>query len=271
MTLDPRAALTLDAHLSYLRGLSLAGGGQVVEIDGGLIFESRHPLPFLINGVARTEPTAEPAAIVAAGRRHFGARGFEVLCLAQRDEDLHTAALAAGLHAEASGDPLQYIDHAPLPAPADRARIEIRSVSDEAGVADIGAVNQDASAAYEVFPADVYATVFGTPSTVLAEHITAFVGYDAGRPVATAQLVRYRDIAYVGWVAVVRSAMRRGLGWLLTETVVNAGLAEGLSAAVLMASPMGAPLYRRMGFIDVGEVRNAYAPVAGAGDDSNQL
>ena len=76
---------------------------------------------------------------------------------------------------------------------------------------------------------------------------------------AAAQVFMCADIAYVGWVSVVEKASRRGLGWLVTETVVNEGLARGANAAVLVGSPMGAPLYRKMGFVDVGALRNAYA------------
>ena len=38
----------------------------------------------------------------------------------------------------------------------------------------------------------------------------------------------------------------------MTAEVTNLALAMGAEGAVLMASPMGAPVYRRMGFTDVG-------------------
>ena len=80
-----------------------------------------------------------------------------------------------------------------------------------------------------------------------------------GEPLATAQVQMQDDTAYVGWVAVATSAGRLGLGTTVTRLVVERGFDEGATAAVLLASPMGAPVYRRMGFEDVGEVRGAMA------------
>lgn len=109
------------------------------------------------------------------------------------------------------------------------------------------------------FPDGLFAAMFAAPSSVLSPAIHAVLAYVGGAPVATAQVFMHGEAAYVGWVAVVRNAARRGLGWLITETVVNERLARGAKAAVLLASPPGAPLYRKMGFVDVGWLRNACA------------
>ncbi len=90
--------------------------------------------------------------------------------------------------------------------------------------------------------------------------IHAVVAYDGDRPVATAQVFLSGNVAYVGWVAVVRDAMRRGLGSHVTRVVVDAGFATGKDAATLMASPIGAPVYRRMGFVDVGYLQSGTWP-----------
>ncbi len=255
---DPRAVTALNAHLAYMRALTIAGNGQVIDGNGVVIFTSPTPLPFLVNAAARTDPTAPAGTVVEAALGHFGDRGFEMLCLEGRDDDLWEAAERAGLHV-GSSDPLQYVDR-PVDASSARSGVEIRAVTDAAAVGDVIRVNEDAVAAYgSAFPPGTFASIFGVPATVLSPDIYAVVAYEDGRPVATAQIFSHEDVGYVGWVAVVRQAMRRGLGRLVTADVVNQSFERGARAAVLMASPMGAPLYRNMGFIDVGGLRNAYS------------
>jgi len=223
------------------------------------IYASTAPLPFLVNAAVRTDPNSAPAAVVEAAMVFFGDRGFEILCLEGRDDDLREAAEGAGLRI-GSSDPLQFLDRRPDRSPADRSSLEIQVVTDAAGVRDVAAINQDATAVFgSWFPDGVFDSIFAMPATVLSPDIYAVVAYERGAPVATAQIFDHGDFAYVGWVAVVREAMRRGLGWLVTEEVANHGFERGAKAAVLMASPMGAPLYRRMGFVDVGTLRNAYS------------
>ena len=260
---DPRAAAALEAHLFYMAELTRGGGGTVVERDGALAFRANQPPPFLINGVARVDPAAAPASVLELGRDVFGERGYELVCLAGRDDDLCAAGIAAGMKAGGGADPLQRIERRPAPAAADTAGIEVRQVTDPAQLADVIAVNQDASDIYEIFPADFFANVFASPRTAIAPHLRVYVAYEDGEPIATSEYARYRDLCYIGWVAVVQRAMRRGLGHWITAHAVNAGFDDGVSAAVLLASPMGAPLYRRMGFTDIGELSNVYAPGTG--------
>jgi ribosomal protein S18 acetylase RimI-like enzyme len=56
----------------------------------------------------------------------------------------------------------------------------------------------------------------------------------------------------VFYVATVEHARRRGLGDALTRTAARAGFEMGAHAAWLGASEMGAGLYRRIGFQDLG-------------------
>ena len=253
-----RAELAFDAHLSYMTQLTEAGGGTVTRTAGGLLLRSPHPRPSLVNIVARLDTGAPPDALLDAAGPAFAGRGYELVCLAGRDDDLREFALAAGLSA-GHADPLQYLAARPAASPADRTGLAIREVSDPSGVADLISVNGDASAVYELFEEDFFPTILGRPETIIAENITPYVVDDHGLPVATAQLVLFGNVAYVAWVSVVRSHMGRGLGWLVTQTVVEAGFERGATRAVLMASPMGAPLYRKMGFVDVGSVNSVFA------------
>lgn len=231
---------------------------MVIHDKGAFLYASRHSLPFLVNGAARTDPGADAETVVDLAVGFFSdlGRGFEILCLEGRDEDLAEAAEAAGLTI-GSPDPMQALGATPNPATVDESRVEVRVVTDEAEIGALAEVNGDASAVYGLAD-DFFPTIFAQPETVLAPHIYALLVYEVGLPVATAQIVLRNDVAYVAWVAVAQAAMRRGLGWFVTQSAIEAGIARGARSTVLLASPMGAPLYRKMGFEDVGFLNNAY-------------
>jgi len=71
-------------------------------------------------------------------------------------------------------------------------------------------------------------------------------------PVACAMTLVSHSIAGVYYVAAVEHARRRGLGEALTRMAARAGFEMGAEAAWLGASQMGAGLYRRIGFRDLG-------------------
>lgn len=81
---------------------------MVIHDKGAFLYASRHSLPFLVNGAARTDPGADAETVVDLAVGFFSdlGRGFEILCLEGRDEDLAEAAEAAGLTI-GSPDPMQ--------------------------------------------------------------------------------------------------------------------------------------------------------------------
>lgn len=252
------AANVFAAHVRYLKALLTRGGGSIDERDGIFLYQSPAPLPFLVNGVARTDPSVAAATVLDAAAGVFGDRGFELLCLEGRDDDLRAAAEAAGFQT-GSPDPLQHIARLPEPAPGDHSAFDVRLAEDVVDVRDIVAIAQDAHTVYK-FPDAFFPELFRVPESILAPDVRAVIVSRQGAPVATAQAFLTGSTVYIGWVAVVPAAARRGLGWLATREAVAAGLSSGGKEAVLLASPMGAPLYRAMGFTDVGALRNAQAP-----------
>jgi ribosomal protein S18 acetylase RimI-like enzyme len=99
--------------------------------------------------------------------------------------------------------------------------------------------------------------------TILAPHIAAFVAYLDGAPVASAMTLVSHGVAGVFYVATVERARRRGLGDALTRMAARAGFGLGARAAWLGASEMGADLYRRIGFADLGTTVIEYESPAG--------
>ena len=88
--------------------------------------------------------------------------------------------------------------------------------------------------------------------TIIAPHVAAFVAYMGAEPVACAMTLVSHRVAGVFYVATVEHARRRGLGDALTRMAARTGFEMGAGAAWLRASEMGAGLYRRIGFEDLG-------------------
>jgi predicted N-acetyltransferase YhbS len=73
-----------------------------------------------------------------------------------------------------------------------------------------------------------------------------------GTLVGTLGAVRYGDFAYLGLMSVDPTQQKTGLGRLLLEHVLAWLDARGVGCAVLDATVAGAPLYEKLGFVDVG-------------------
>ncbi|MGC0364748.1 ribosomal protein S18 acetylase RimI-like enzyme [Rhodococcus sp. 27YEA15] len=89
------------------------------------------------------------------------------------------------------------------------------------------------------------------------------VGYHDGRPVAGAEIHIASGVAGLYGVVTLEGSRRRGFGVAVTLAALDlARRHDGVETAVLQASQDGAPLYRRLGFEEVG----AYTEYAIRGD-----
>lgn len=77
-----------------------------------------------------------------------------------------------------------------------------------------------------------------------------------GTPVAAAALFIGAGVAGIYNVCTVPEARGRGIGKAITTAALDAAAAQGLPIAVLGASDMGYPVYRRLGFEDVSRLRS---------------
>lgn len=135
------------------------------------------------------------------------------------------------------------------------AGLEIRAIRDEAGLAD---------------HVDVIAAGFGMDRAMVAAIMrpavlgsaveTVYVGYADGQPVTSGMGFRTGDTIGVYNIATVESARGRGFGAAITGRVIADGLAAGCAVAILQASPMGRPIYERMGFREVVTYRGWIDP-----------
>jgi ribosomal protein S18 acetylase RimI-like enzyme len=220
--------------------------GRIVEERGPLLVSG--PSPYLRVAI-RCDPAVDGAAVVARATEFFAAEptGFIIVVRGPDDEDIERAALARGFRAGWTERPMA-LTGPPSPGTVP-AEVEVRVVADRAAVVDYGRVvalaNDDAGERER-------APLLFHDETIIAPHIAAFVAYLADEPVACAMTLVSHRIAGVFYVATVEHARRRGLGDALTRMAARAGFDMGADAAWLGASELGAALYRRIGFEDLG-------------------
>jgi GNAT superfamily N-acetyltransferase len=76
-----------------------------------------------------------------------------------------------------------------------------------------------------------------------------------GEPVAAAAAIRSGSTLGIYAVGTLERARRRGIGRATTQAVMDAGRASwGSDLAILQSSDMGVPVYRSMGFVEVGQL-----------------
>jgi ribosomal protein S18 acetylase RimI-like enzyme len=222
-------------------------GGELVEMDG--LTMTWTPRGHAITNMAMVTAAITPARVCdLADRvyRHAG-RPFSLWTRAHADAELEAGLEAVGFRAlmAVPGMVLLPSNGRSVLPPAD---VTIRPVADDAGRADYGYVAKKAYAVYGA-PEESTSAHFDTLASVMGPTTQAFLAYDRdGRVVAAATLYLSHGVAGVGWVATLPEEFRRGYGAAVTSAVVEAGRERGAAFASLQASPMGAPVYRRMGF-----------------------
>jgi predicted N-acetyltransferase YhbS len=113
---------------------------------------------------------------------------------------------------------------------------------------------------------EVMSIAFGVPSRRPSVHTWAFEQDDGhllvaerdGRVIATGASIGFGSTAWIGAIAVRPEARGERLGERMTEAAIEAvGERDTL---LLLASPLGRPIYERMGFVPEGAYRVFYGP-----------
>jgi GNAT superfamily N-acetyltransferase len=238
--------MDLNMREMYREDARATPGGRIVERGGLLMVGS--PLGTVTTNMAIVTGDTDAATVRRETDRVFRAPGlpFSVWTRAHADAALEAALPAAGFThiADAPGMALLPGDDTPEPTPPD---VAIRPVTDDAG-----------RAAYAHMSAPAWA-IYGSPDESTRAHFSAlagvhgpttqaFLAYRGARAVAGAILYVSHDVGGVGWVGTHPDEQRRGYGAAVTWAVVHEGFRRGVRLMNLQASPMGEPVYRRMGF-----------------------
>ena len=132
--------------------------------------------------------------------------------------------------------------------------LEIRPVTDDQGRCDYLEVTAEAYAVYQQ-PRPLTEDAFAALASVCSPHIQGFVGYVGGAPAAAAAVYMTHGVAGIGWVGTLSAHRGHRYAEAVTWAAVREGFRRGALLASLQASPMGRPVYERMGFITPSEYR----------------
>ena len=237
--------------VDFWRELAAWGGreGRFEERDGLVLHTTATSFPVTCNGVARLDPELPAEQLLDAADATFAALGrgytLQVEDPEGRDADLVAAAESRGL-LELSRSPAM-VRATPFDALEPPDGVRPGWVGVDASVEDFVHV---ADTAYQSLgmPAGVIVEMCASQERMVAPHLRSVVAFLDGRAVATAQVLVGRGAAGVYYVGVLPEARGRGLAELVTHAVTQVGFGLGAELGVLQATPMGEPVYRRMGF-----------------------
>jgi ribosomal protein S18 acetylase RimI-like enzyme len=261
VSIEPQAA-SLDANFAELLAWYASWPGGEIRRDRDLLLTSAG-VPFRAINAASLAGLAPAAAAerIADGLAWLTARTDRWRWLVgptSRPPNLDTLLRAAGLGL-LSDNPGMALDlRAWEPGGQGPAGLVIEPVVDEGGLARWRDVQQH-GLGLDDEATDAWWVAHRRPGFDPAHPLRNWVASLEGMPVAAAALFVGAGVAGIYNVCTVPEARGRGIGRAVTGAALDEAVSHGLDLAVLGASEMGFPVYRRMGFREVSRLRS-YAP-----------
>ena len=240
-------AAAADANLATTwAALGRAMGADVVELGSTSLVATGLPLAFF-NGAFVGAPPDDPEHLVAEAIRFFSTRDVPWLQWVRTGVSPATidAGVKAGLR-HAGGPPAMGLE--PIPAPSTPpAELSIEIATTESSLRDHASMLRDGFGMPQEFVDRLV-----QPGLLDDSSIAVFVGRVDETPVSCSLLATSASTAGVYNVATPAEFRGKGYGEALTWAAVAEGARRGCTNATLQASDSGYPVYRRMGFVDLG-------------------
>jgi len=242
---DLLRSMDLNLWEMFREMMRLSRGARILETPGFWMAYNPRGSTFH-NMVMAREPVAIADLLQAAENFYAPQQAsFSVWVRDHADSELEVALRERGFNDFTSMPGMVLLgDPGTVVAPAD---LEIRAACDDAGRRDFLTVVAEAYAVYGA-PREYADDAFYSLDSVCAPHVQGFVGYVGETPVSTAAVYVTHGVAGIGWVGTASGYRQRGFGEAVTWAAIREGFRRGGSFANLQASPMGRPVYERMGF-----------------------
>jgi len=224
----------------------LGRGGELLETPALTLCASPHGTSF--HNMTIVRDTVDADTVVALVRDFYVRRG---LAFSIGTRDHADAPLEAALRDRGFMELVEVPGMALLADPGTRCEppgLDIRRVRDDQGRRDYLEVTAEAYAIFQQ-PREMTEETFASLESLHAPHIQGFVGYLDGAAVAAAALYLTHGVAGIGWVGTLSAHRGHRYAEAVTWAAVREGFRRGALLANLQASPLGRPVYERMGFI----------------------
>lgn len=232
-------------------------GGEVLDTPDYALLHSPRGTPFH-NAMLVRAPLDLATVQAATGDFHLRRGATPTVWLrAHADQPLEAALRAAGWATFTTMPGMALLGDPGTRCAPDGLRV--RAVRDDAGRDAFRQVSAEAYAVYGA-PPEYADDAFARLESLCAPHVQGFVGWHDGLPVAAAALYLSHGVAGIGWVGCVPAARGQRFAEAVTWAAIREGFRRGAGFANLQASPMGRPVYERMGFATPTEYRVLIGP-----------
>ena len=242
--------------------------GEAASLDGFSLLIGTHPSPILANVAFRSPVThgskAVPTEItlerIADRYRSIG-HSVSLMTSDHGDRDVDELAANSGwrMIVELPGMVIgSALERSTTATPATITWPDGEDMGRFRGVLAEGFADDDDERA-------MIAAMFASSRSITAPGVRAAIVAVDGSPAACGLTYDHEGVAVAAWVATVPDRRMQGLGSLVTTVVANAAFEHGSDLVCLQASPMGFPVYQRMGFEAVTTYRLCLPPDAEEG------
>jgi GNAT superfamily N-acetyltransferase len=248
---DHNLAAATRIHHRWQAGARLHEQGGVMLHQGSLPI----PAPFM-NTVMRLDGKVPASEVLQHARDFFGGSSnpFAPVLFMRRDADIASLLATEGFTLQADLALMlteQPSVATPLPEGWRLQLVEGRAQTPGMAAPDLPGFVDCCAQAYASLglPAFMTPFFFSRAEQVLTPEVSLVLARRGDEPPAGAAMVLHTgDMAGLYWVATRPEARGQGLAAACTVAATNLALERGAKAVALQASPMGDPIYRRLGW-----------------------
>ena len=259
-------AAILEGHFAEIQALyARAAGGEVV--DAGDVQLSASGLPARVVNAANLARfgRADAGERIEAVKSFFGRFGVPFRWFfgpTSSPDDLPAFMEQAGL-TQLSNTPGMALAIATMnDEPATVSGLEVREVADSADF-EAWLATCIESFPFDPVVADAWRRVHEPLGFGDASPLHNYIGWLNGRPVAVSAILYGAQTAGIWNVGTMADVRGRGIGRETTLQALRDARARGATLSVLGSSPLGFPVYTRIGFVEVCRIRHFGLPTSG--------
>ncbi len=262
MTLEDQA----DHHLALATRIChrWQAGARLLDADGLQLHQGALPIPApFMNSVIRLDPQLDAAEVLARARAFFGggSNPFAPILFMRHDQDIAELLPTEGFTKQADLAVMLTEQAHSAPVLPEGWRVTcIEGGQGPAGQAhpDMPGIVDCCAQAYASLglPAFMTPFFFSQADQVLSPQLSIVVARRSDEaPAGVAMVMHTGEMAGLYWVATRPEARGLGLAAACTVAATNLALEKGARAVALQASPMGEPVYRRLGWREYGRLQ----------------